>query len=62
MGEVFNPNKPSDAAIVAVLSERFMVDGCVIVAWLKQFDARAETERQASIFQVPSAWPGLGPP
>lgn len=53
----FNPNKPPDSALVAVLAERFMVDPCVIVAWLKQFDARAETERIADTFVPPGVTP-----
>lgn len=52
MSEAFNPNKPSDDAIVSVLAERFLVEPCVIVAWLKQFDARAVTELIAERFKA----------
>ena len=53
MAEVFNPNKPRDLALINVLAERFLVDACVIVAWLKTVDFKAVTEEIAGYTEVP---------
>jgi hypothetical protein len=45
VSEVFNPNKPKDDEMVAVVARYFGVGESVAVAWLKQVDHRSKSPR-----------------